>query len=56
LAWPPARWLCWASWTPDPGFRWLYYLALLVNAELVFAQPGWPALGKARFVPAWLRS
>ena len=42
--------------TPDPGFRWLYYLALLVNAELVFAQPGWPALGKARFVPAWLRS
>ena len=40
----------------DLGFRWLYYLALLVNAELVFADAGWPALGRYRFVPAWLRS
>ena len=40
----------------DLGFRWLYYLAVLVNAELVFAEAGWPALGSYRFVPAWLRS
>jgi uncharacterized membrane protein YphA (DoxX/SURF4 family) len=40
----------------DVGFRWLYYLAVLVNAELVFADAGWPALGGYRFVPAWLRS
>ena len=40
----------------DLGFRWLYYLAVLVNAELVFAEAGWPALGAYNFVPAWLRS
>ncbi len=40
----------------DLGFRWLYYLAVLVNAELVLAEAGWPALGTYRFVPAWLRS
>jgi uncharacterized membrane protein YphA (DoxX/SURF4 family) len=40
----------------DVGFRWLYYLAVLVNAELIFAEEGWPALGAYRFVPPWLRS
>jgi uncharacterized membrane protein YphA (DoxX/SURF4 family) len=40
----------------DPGFRWLYYLAVIVNAELIFAEPGALALGSYRFVPAWLRS
>ena len=40
----------------DLGFRWLYYLALLANAELVFVEPGPLALGRARFVPGWLRS
>ncbi|MDQ6917770.1 MAG: DoxX family membrane protein [Candidatus Dormibacteraeota bacterium] len=40
----------------DIGSRWLYYLAVLVNAELIFADEGWPALGGYRFVPAWLRS
>jgi uncharacterized membrane protein YphA (DoxX/SURF4 family) len=40
----------------DPGFRWLYYLGVLVNAELIFSEPGWPALGSYSFVPAWLRS
>lgn len=40
----------------DLGYRWLYYLAVLANAELVFAEVGWPALGGYRFVPAWLRS
>ncbi len=41
--------------TTDLGFRWLYYLALLVNAELVFTDSGAFALGRAGFVPAWLR-
>ena len=41
---------------PDIGSRWIYYLAVLVNAELIFAAEGWPALGAYRFVPAWLRS
>jgi uncharacterized membrane protein YphA (DoxX/SURF4 family) len=40
----------------DLGFRWLYYLAVLVNAELIFAEPGALALGNYRFVPAFLRS
>lgn len=40
----------------DPGFRWLYYLAVIANAELVFAEPGWPSLGGYRLLPAWLRS
>lgn len=41
--------------TPDLGFRWLYYLALLVSAELVFADPGSIALQRYKFLPAWLR-
>jgi uncharacterized membrane protein YphA (DoxX/SURF4 family) len=40
----------------DIGSRWIYYLAVLVNAELIFADEGWPSLGHYRFVPAWLRS
>lgn len=41
---------------PDIGFRWMYYLAVIANAEQVFADPGLLALGRARFVPASLRS
>jgi uncharacterized membrane protein YphA (DoxX/SURF4 family) len=41
---------------PDIGSRWIYYLAVLVNAELILADEGWPSLGRYRFVPAWLRS
>src|ERR1700681_4791168 len=40
----------------DPGYRWLYYLGVLVNAQLIFTEVGWPALGGYGFVPAWLRS
>ena len=40
---------------PDLGTRWLYYLALIVSAELMVADPGSIALRRARFVPAWLR-
>jgi uncharacterized membrane protein YphA (DoxX/SURF4 family) len=40
----------------DVAFRWLYYLAVLVNAELVFSESGLFALERARFVPRWLRT
>jgi len=40
----------------DPGFRWLYCLGVIVNAELIFSQPGSLALGNYRSVPSWLRS
>jgi uncharacterized membrane protein YphA (DoxX/SURF4 family) len=39
----------------DLGFRWLYYLAVLVNAELIFSDAGKFALGRASFVPEFLR-
>jgi uncharacterized membrane protein YphA (DoxX/SURF4 family) len=41
--------------TGDLGFRWLYYLAVLVNAELIVVDAGSFALGRASFVPAFLR-
>ena len=37
----------------DIGFRWLYYLAVLVNAELIVAGGGALALGHLRAMPAW---
>lgn len=40
----------------EPGFRWLYYLAVLVNAQVLFGGPGSPALERAGFIPGWLRS
>ena len=39
----------------DDGFRWLYYLAVLVNAQVVVSGPGPIALGRFGWVPAWLR-
>ncbi len=39
----------------DPGFRWLYYLAVLANAQVVVSGPGPYALGRFGWVPAWLR-
>ncbi len=39
----------------DLGFRWLYYLAVIANGELVFAEPGLLAMGRLKAVPAWLR-
>jgi uncharacterized membrane protein YphA (DoxX/SURF4 family) len=41
--------------TGDVGFRWLYYLAVLANAELIFVEPGRIALGRLSVVPAFLR-
>ena len=40
---------------PDLATRWLYYLALLVSAELMVVDTGSITLGRSRFVPAWLR-
>lgn len=39
----------------DDGFRWLYYLAVLANAQLIASGPGPFALGRFGWVPAWLR-
>jgi uncharacterized membrane protein YphA (DoxX/SURF4 family) len=39
----------------DDGFRWLYYLALVVNAQVIASGPGPFALGRFGWVPAWLR-
>src|SRR6267143_3216996 len=39
----------------DDGFRWLYYLAVLVNAQIIVSGPGPIALGRFGWVPAWLR-
>ena len=39
----------------DDGFRWLYYLAVLVNAQVIVSGPGPFALGRFGWVPAFLR-
>lgn len=39
----------------DVGARWLYYLAVLVNAQVIVAGAGPYALGRFGWVPAWLR-
>ena len=39
----------------DDGFRWLYYLAVVVNAQVIVSGPGPFALGRFGWVPAWLR-
>ena len=39
----------------DDGFRWLYYLAVIVNAQVVVSGPGSIALGRFGWVPEWLR-
>jgi uncharacterized membrane protein YphA (DoxX/SURF4 family) len=39
----------------DGGFRWLYYLAVLVNAQVIVSGPGPIALGRFGWIPGWLR-
>jgi uncharacterized membrane protein YphA (DoxX/SURF4 family) len=39
----------------DPGFRWLYYLAVLVNAQVIISGPGPYALSRFSWVPSYLR-
>jgi len=39
----------------DPGSRWLYYLAVMVNAQVIVSGAGPYALGRFGWVPAFLR-
>jgi uncharacterized membrane protein YphA (DoxX/SURF4 family) len=39
----------------DDGFRWLYYLAVLINAQVIVSGPGPYALARFSWVPAFLR-
>lgn len=39
----------------DDGFRWLYYLAVLVNAQVIVSGSGSLALGRFGWVPELLR-
>ena len=39
----------------DPGFRWLYYLGVLVNAQVIVSGAGPYALSRFKWVPAPLR-
>ena len=39
----------------DPGFRWLYYLGVLVNAQVIVSGAGTCALGRLGWIPAFLR-
>ena len=39
----------------DDGFRWLYYLGVLVNAQVIVSGAGPYALGRFGWVPAFLR-
>ena len=39
----------------DNGFRWMYYLAVLVNAQVIVSGPGPVALGRFSWLPGFLR-
>ena len=39
----------------DDGFRWIYYLAVLINAQVIASGPGPIALSRFKWVPAFLR-
>jgi len=39
----------------DVGFRWLYYLAVLVNAQVIVSGPGPYAVARFKWVPSYLR-
>jgi uncharacterized membrane protein YphA (DoxX/SURF4 family) len=39
----------------DDGFRWIYYLAVLINAQVIVSGPGPFAISRFSWVPAFLR-
>jgi len=43
------------AFAADPGFRFLYYLAVLVNGQVIVSGPGPYALSRLSWVPAFLR-
>ena len=43
------------AFAADPGFRFLYYLAVLVNGQVIVSGPGPYALSRFGWVPTFLR-
>lgn len=43
------------AFTADPGFRFMYYLAVLVNAQVIVSGAGSYALSRYGWVPSFLR-
>ncbi len=43
------------AFAADPGFRFLYYLAVLINGQVIVSGPGSYALSRFGWVPAFLR-
>jgi uncharacterized membrane protein YphA (DoxX/SURF4 family) len=43
------------AFTADPGFRFMYYLAVLVNAQVIVSGAGPYALSRFGWVPSFLR-
>jgi hypothetical protein len=43
------------AFAADPGFRFLYYLAVLVNAQVIVSGAGPYALSRFSWVPSFLR-
>jgi uncharacterized membrane protein YphA (DoxX/SURF4 family) len=43
------------AFAADPGFRFLYYLAVLVNAQVIVSGAGSYALSKFSWMPSFLR-
>jgi uncharacterized membrane protein YphA (DoxX/SURF4 family) len=41
--------------TGDPGFRWMYYLAVLANAQVIVSGAGPIAISRFRWIPTFLR-
>jgi uncharacterized membrane protein YphA (DoxX/SURF4 family) len=43
------------AFAADPGFRFLYYLAVLINGQVIVSGPGPFAISRFSWVPAFLR-
>jgi uncharacterized membrane protein YphA (DoxX/SURF4 family) len=43
------------AFAADPGFRFLYYVAVLVNGQVIVSGPGPFAISRFTWVPAFLR-
>jgi uncharacterized membrane protein YphA (DoxX/SURF4 family) len=43
------------AFAADPGFRFMYYLAVIVNGQVIVSGPGPFALSRFGWVPAFLR-
>jgi uncharacterized membrane protein YphA (DoxX/SURF4 family) len=43
------------AFAADPGFRFLYYLAVLINGQVIVSGPGPFALSRFGWVPGFLR-